>query len=259
MVIKLISIIENTKQLQSELLNWLKKINDTNLSKKRIFLKPNMGYPKKSPFTTSLEVIEAIIKVFSNFNVKEIIIGEGSTSKSTALDNFYATGLIERLENYEVKFLDLNTLESTEVNLESGATHYLPSILAEVDYRISVPVIKYYDDDNGKFFLSNAIKNFFGLPPKVKYQLQEESHMRDSLHSNLHKSVAEIYQAVQKFAPFHLYICDGLTTLFGFANEGKPKKWGKILIADNALKADSKILELMKKPYPEFLKILQEK
>ena len=255
----MISLVENTEQLRFELLNWFKKINDNKISEKKIFLKPNMGYPKKSPFTTSLDVIEVVVEVFSNLNVKEIIIGEGSTSKSTALENFRATGLKERLENYNVKFLDLNTLDSTEIILENGSTHYLPSILAEVDYRISMPVIKYYNDDKGKFFLSNAIKNFFGLPPKEKYQVQKESHMRDKLHANLHRSVAEIYQAVQKFAPFHLYICDGLTTLFGFAEKGEPKEWGKIVIADNAMEADLRILELMKKPLPEFLKLLKEK
>jgi len=256
----LITIVENLVQMQKEFLKYIEKLFGKNLLKnKKVFLKPNMGYPKKAPFTTSIEIIKGIVEEVTNSDAKEILIGEGSTSTSTALENFKVTGLIDALKEYNVEFIDLNTQESTEVILENGSKHFLPNLLKEMDLRVSLPVIKYYNDNEGEFFLSNAIKNFFGLPPKEKYQIERGSYKRDNLHSNLHQSVAEIFQAVEKFSPFHIYVCDGFLTLFGFADEGKPEEWGKILLADNAIEADEKILEIMDKPLPRYLKILTRK
>lgn len=256
----MLKIVDNHVQMQEVFLNYIEELFGKNpLSNKKIFLKPNMGYPKKAPFTTSIELMKGIVEVGINLNAKEILIGEGSTSSSTAIENFKVTGLIDALKGYDVEFIDLNTQESSEVILKNGSKHFLPSLLKEMDLRVSLPVIKYYMDSEGEFFLSNAIKNFFGLPPKEKYQNEQSSYKRDNLHSNLHQSVAEIFQAVEKFSPFHLYVCDGLLTLFGFADEGKPKEWGKILLADNAIEADQKILEIMDKPLPRFLKILTGK
>ncbi|NHJ05775.1 MAG: DUF362 domain-containing protein [Candidatus Heimdallarchaeota archaeon] len=256
----MLKIVNDIVQMQEVFLNYIEELFGKNpLANKKVFLKPNMGYPKKAPFTTSIELIKGIVEIAINSNAKEILIGEGSTSTATALENFKVTGLIDILKEYNVEFIDLNTQESSEVILENGSKHFLPNLLKEMDLRISLPVIKYYNDNEGEFFLSNAIKNFFGLPPKEKYKIEENSYKRDNLHTNLHQSVAEVFQAVEKFSPFHLYVCDGLLTLFGFADEGKPKEWGKILLADNALEADQKILEIMDKSPPKFLEILTRK
>ncbi len=239
---------------------WMvKKKLDEQIQNKKVLLKPNMGYPKPAPFTTSIEVLRNTVEVLSELNTQQIMIGEGSTSHSNALENYEATGLIEELKDFNVEYIDLNKLESIEVELPGKVSHFLPKILNQVDIRISLPVIKFYEDDEGKFFLSNAIKNFFGLPPKGKYQLNSESAKRDSLHDDLHKSVIEIYQSVEKYAPFNLYICDGTKVLVGEAAKGQPKQWGKIIISDNALEADLKVLELHNKPLPKYLQLLTQK
>ncbi|MFW9924760.1 MAG: DUF362 domain-containing protein, partial [Candidatus Thorarchaeota archaeon] len=98
-----------------------------------------------------------------------------------------------------------------------------------------------------------------GLPPKKEYQVSYSSYKRDSLHKNLHKSVAGIYQAVEKFAPFDLYICDGRVALYGEASEGEPIPWGKILVGDNAIEVDLKVLNILKKTEPEYLEFLTKK
>jgi uncharacterized protein (DUF362 family) len=253
----LITIIENTKQLKSHLYEWLVQKNFVgHMQNKKILLKPNMGYPKPAPFTTSTEIIRAVVELLSELNSQQIIIGEGSTSHSNALENFEATGLIEELKDFKVQFIDLNKQESDSVELPNNVIHYLPKLLKQVDIRISIPVIKFYNDDEGEFFLSNAIKNFFGLPPKEKYQIDSESEKRDSLHNNLHKSVVEIFQSVENYAPFDLYICDGTKILEGEAAIGQSKHWGKIVISDNALEADLKVLEILKKPLPKYLRLL---
>lgn len=233
--------------------NWLKEKDVTN---KRIFLKPNVGYPKPYPYTTSLELIKSVVKLLAKNKPKEIVVGEGSTSKSSALDNFATLGFIDELSKYQVKFVDLNACESSEVKLSEKVSHYLPTCLRDFDVRISVPVIKFYEDEQKKTFMSNAIKNFFGLPPKDRYHSLNNSYKRDKLHDNLHKSVMEIFLAVEQFAPFDLFVCDGLEVLYGEGSIGNPQKWGKMILADNALEADLKVIELLEKQLPEYLEML---
>ncbi len=252
-------ILNNTRELQKTLSNWLDENYDEKLlENQRVFIKPNMGYPKPAPFTTSIDIITSTIKVLANAHAEEITIAEGSTSKSSAIDNFRITGLIDALEEYDVNFIDIDTYENSEVVLDSGVKHYLPKYLQQMNLRISMPVIKFYDDDEGNTFLSNAIKNFFGLPQKKMYKMNEDSYKRDKLHKDLHKSVAEIFQAVQKFAPFDLYICDGLNILRGEAEHGQSEKWGKILFSDDAINVDLKVLEILNKKQPRYFEHLLE-
>lgn len=232
---------------------WLKVKEVIN---KRIFLKPNAGYPKPYPYTTSLELIKSVVKLLTKYKPKEIVIGEGSTSKSSALANFTTLGFVDELSKYKVNFIDLNTCESSEVKLSEKVTHYLPTCLKDFDIRISIPVIKFYEDEQKKIFMSNAIKNFFGLPPKTRYHSFNNSYKRDKLHENLYKSVMEIFLAVEQFAPFDFYVCDGLEVLYGEGSMGNPQKWGKLILSDNALEADLKVIALLDKPLPEYLEML---
>jgi uncharacterized protein (DUF362 family) len=255
----MIAMIEQPNVLRTTINEFVRnKLGKEDLKNKRTLLKPNMGYPKPAPFTTSLEVIKNVVEALSELRAQEIIIAEGSTSKSSALVNYQKTGLIEALEDIDVTFMDLNAMESKAVKVRQ-TIHYLPKILREVDYRLSLPVIKLYNDDTGEIFLSNAIKNFFGLPPKKEYQLKHNSPMRDSLHNDLHQSVVEIYEAVQQFAPFDLFICDGTTILEGFADEGRTKALGKIIISNDAFEVDMFVLNYLQKPMPRYLKELQKK
>ncbi|NHJ84346.1 MAG: DUF362 domain-containing protein [Asgard group archaeon] len=253
----MIQVFEDFPAVKEAIEKWLKlKYPSQLLSNQTILLKPNLGYPKPSPYTTSLELVKTIVEALNNLHVKKIIIAEGSTSTSSALENFKTIGVYDTLKDFQIDYLDFNTCEFSKVNSDSNVTHYLPTILKEVDLRISVPVIKFYYDDQKEIFLSNAIKNFFGLPPKQMYQKSEESHMRDSLHQDLHKSVAEIYLAVESFSPFDLFICDGTQILHGEASIGEPLDWGKIILSDNAIAADLKVLDLLQKPKPRYLKYL---
>ncbi|MBD3189212.1 MAG: DUF362 domain-containing protein [Candidatus Heimdallarchaeota archaeon] len=255
----LITVIEDLEELKPTLQKVLEtKLNGKTLTEKKVFLKPNLGYPKPAPYTTSIPLMKEVVKLFSIIGVKQIIIGEGSTSKSSSLENYRRTGMQEALEGYNVKFIDLGNKESTPVTI-GETTHFLPKVLLETNFRISLPVIKLYNDDKGKPFISNAVKNFFGLPPKDKYKSQENSHLRDRLHENFHQSLVEIYFAVKKFAPFDLYICDGLQIFDGITKKEVTIDWGKIIISDDAIEADLKVLELLHKPVPEFLRKLSKK
>ena len=253
----MIQVLKNIDQLKKAIKLWFgKKYKKENFSEKRILLKPNIGYPKPAPYTTSMEVIKATVEVITEQVPKEIIIGEGSTSKSSALNNFKIIGLMDKLRDYQISYIDFNDYDFERIVIKNGTYHYLPKILKEVDIRISLPIIKFYFDDNNEIFLSNALKNYFGLPPKEKYKEAKDSFKRDSLHSDIHQSVVEIYQAVQKYVPFDLIICDGIDILLGEGSLGEPYHWGKIILAEGEIEADLKVLELLKKPLPRYLRML---
>jgi uncharacterized protein (DUF362 family) len=249
----MIEIAESIVEAEIKFQYWLEEKYGSKLQGKSIFLKPNMGYPKPAPYTTSVDILYMVAKVLTRFKPKEITIGEGSTSESSALENFQKLGAQEKLSEFNVKFIDLNNSKSSSVMLDSGIIHYIPTILKSFDLKISLPVIKYYYDDERNIFLSNAIKNFFGILPKNKYRNQPQSHKRDALHRDLHASVAEVFHAVEKFTPFDFFICDGLEILHGEAEEGNPMKWGKVLLSDDAIEVDMKALELLGKPIPRYL------
>ncbi|MEA2071764.1 MAG: DUF362 domain-containing protein [Asgard group archaeon] len=232
-------------------------IKQKNLKKESVFLKPNMGYPKTAPFTTSKEIILKTVKEMKKIGFEKVFIGEGSTSKNSSLENFKSNNIYNALSDDEVIFIDLAKEEAEKINIGIKKYHYLPKILKNMDFRISMPVIKMYSDDNGEYFLSNALKNNFGLPPKEPYKASKESYMRDKLHNNLHQSIVELHYCVEKYAPFHLYISDGIQILNGFAAKGKTVSWGKIILATNPIKADTFIVEQFNKPIPRFLKLLQ--
>ncbi|NHJ48472.1 MAG: DUF362 domain-containing protein [Asgard group archaeon] len=255
----MIEIAESLVDAEIKFQYLLEKKFGNKLQNKSIFLKPNMGYPKPSPFTTSVEMVHMVVNVLSRFKPSEITIGEGSTSETSAIENFQKLKVQEKLSEFNVSFVDLNNSKSSSVMLDNGIIHYIPSILKTFDLRISLPVIKFYDDDQGEIFLSNAIKNFFGVLPKNRYQNKPQSYKRDALHRDLHASVAEVFQAVEKFTPFDFYICDGLEILQGEAEVGNPIRWDKILLSDNAIEVDLKVLELLGKPMPRYLKLITGK
>jgi len=255
----MLEITQTLEEAKTVFATWLKKrYPPTYLQKARALLKPNIGYPKPSPYTTSLGIIKTVVEVLTKNNLKEVIIAEGSTSTSTAQENFRKVGLLRELKEYpNITFVDLNECKATAIKVRN-TTHYLPTLLKEVELKLSLPVIKFYTDSQGKIFLSNAVKNFFGLPPKKPYQKDNHSYRRDSLHKDLHRSVVEIYQAVKTFAPFDFYFCDGLTILEGKEAKGTPFNWGKIILAENALEADLTVLKLLNKPLPKYLEELMK-
>ncbi|MHA1221119.1 MAG: DUF362 domain-containing protein, partial [Candidatus Heimdallarchaeota archaeon] len=129
-------ITNSIKELKNTIRQWIQSAYPKNaLEDKRIFLKPNMGYPKPAPYTTALDIIKETVEVLLEYNPKGIIIGEGSNSKFSALDNFEFNGLTKALENFPITYIDLNEYSSTAITNEKGKTHFLPIVLTEYDVK----------------------------------------------------------------------------------------------------------------------------
>ncbi len=57
---------------------------------------------------------------------------------------------------------------------------------------------------------SNNVKLFVGAVPRRMYQIGEVVSWRPRIHVDLHKSVANVFRAVQQYAPFSFFMNGGL-------------------------------------------------
>jgi hypothetical protein len=91
-----------------------------------------------------------------------------------------------------------------------------------------------------------------GAVPRRMYQLGEPTGWRPRLHLDLHRSVANIYQAVMKYSPFHFFINGGKAMIEGRGEMELPE----VLIGDNALELDQYFLKQFHLEVPEYIERL---
>lgn len=215
-----------------------------------VFIKPNLGYTASYPMTTSLDALEETISYFKGIKSDlNLIVGEGSASPSSALQNASKLGVIRLLQRENVQFVDLDQ-EDYEVINGIG----VPKVVINADFRVSLPCIKISRQSD--LLLSCAIKNYLGIPSKALHS-EKEHHRRDKFHQDIHGSVAEVYNAIQKAAPFELHVIDGTMILMGEENVGKEKRWGKILVGTDAEEIDLTICEKFSLNLPQYLVLLR--
>lgn len=215
-----------------------------------VFIKPNLGYMAPYPMTTSLNALEETISYFKGIKSDlDLVIGEGSASQSSALENANKLGVMPLLQRENVQFVDLDQ-ENYEVIDGIG----IPEVVINADFRVSLPCIKISRQSD--LLLSCAIKNYLGIPSKAVHS-EKEHHRRDKFHQDIHGSIAEVYNAIQKAAPFELHVVDGTTILMGEENIGMEKSWGKILVGADAEEIDLAICEKFNLNLPQYLILLR--
>jgi hypothetical protein len=105
---------------------------------------------------------------------------------------------------------------------------------------------------------SNNVKLFVGAVPRRMYQIDNKIvDWRPRIHRDLHKSVANIFCAIQEYSPFSFFINGGIAM---DENNGE-FKFNEILVGNNGVELD---LHVLKNYYsyletPEYLKRLQWK
>ncbi|MFQ5979016.1 MAG: DUF362 domain-containing protein [Candidatus Heimdallarchaeota archaeon] len=216
-----------------------------------VLLKPNIGYPSPYPITTSLKSLQEVITylkvIKSDLN---IIVGEGSTTKTSAYENAEKLGIIRLLQEENVPFVDL---DQDQYKIFEGIG--IPNTIFSADLRISLPCIKIYR--HSEILLSCAVKNYLGIPPRSAHS-EEQGYRRDSFHSDIARSVAEVYSKIQTISPFELHVVDGTRILMGQENGGKEKKWGRILVGADPEEIDVALCEKFGLNLPHYLLLLRE-
>lgn len=165
--------------------------------------------------------------------------------------NFIDSGLGDLTDDPSVKIVDVDdeTIEVSQVEI-NGELHYIPCFLQQCSARIALPSAT---KRKNRIF-SNNTKTFVGVVPCRMYQIGENVPWRPRIHLDLHRSVANLYLAIQKHAPFHFYINGGTA----YDEEKGSFEIDRIFMGDDAVELDLLVLErYFNADLPEYLRLLR--
>ena len=251
--------------------------NDLQLSHlKNIVVKINLTAPKNPAAITHVDAIRAVLDFLCTRNANQITIAEGtasgmiSTPKAYDLLNYYSI-----FKKYNLRFVDLNTDESTE---EQVYNHQLKPIRVRVantilnsDYLISLCLPKTHDSG----IMSASIKNMVmgslirsynqilfpalrelcksivrKLPLDFKKRISSfaavaENNDKLKMHQGIPAINLNISTLAKKIMP-DLSIIDGFQAMEGNGPiHGESINWGIALASIDAVACDSLIAKLM--------------
>jgi uncharacterized protein (DUF362 family) len=178
-------------------LNWLEAVDNLK-SGTKVFIKPNLTYPKFKPgVTTTPQLLKALIKVLSDLGC-QITVGEsdGGYNSHEVRDVYHDFGLFEYEKEYGIKVVNLSKLPYDFINIRKFRREFnieFPKILKyETDVFITLPVPKVHAMTK----ISLSYKNQWGCVPNV---------MRLRYHSVFDEAIYAINQQFKK----KLTIIDG--------------------------------------------------
>lgn len=161
---KLIDDVEDIKKSLEEAFKLIGGLRTVLRRGDRVVIKPNLllPVPYTSGATTNPFVIEALIEILREIDVKRIVIGEGSVVGEKTDKCFSACGYKELSEKKGVRLVDLKKDEFIPLGLSNGKMFRilkLPKTVIDSDAVISVPVLKTHDC----FPVSLSLKNMKGV------------------------------------------------------------------------------------------------
>jgi len=111
---------DNRAEIISRALNLIKdNIKEKIAKKRRVLIKPNLGFIKTSLANTQVEAVEAVLEFLRKFYTKKITIAEGTTIGETS-QGFSEYGYNELQEKYNVELIDLNEDNCKEFKIYDG-------------------------------------------------------------------------------------------------------------------------------------------
>jgi len=161
--------------------------------------------------------------------------------------NIRLAGWQDLVEFYNLRIIDLDQQEAERVRVDDE-DHYLPSCLKDYPIRIGIPLTS----KRPNLLFSNNVKLFLGAVPRKMYQTGDTQVPRPKLHKNLHKSIANIYQAMTSFAPFQYFINGGRSLIEG----DHELTLEDIYVGNDAVELDLFLIHKFKLEVPEYLRIL---
>lgn len=229
--------VQRTKDRVSFTKRFLEKIR-VSRNVKRVLIKPNIVSFERYPTTTHPEVLETVIKYFSNSRF-EVIVADGPASDAgdtkTIIENHYLKKVCDK---FDVPLLDLNNEEMVKIG--NGLELEVSTVPFKCDFIVSLPVLK----SHGLCDISGALKNQFGFFSAAE---------RRMLHSNrkdIHMAIAEVNRIIKP----DVFIVDAVRTLIG-GNEvrwgGRERELGHMLAGDDPVSLDVYGFKLMQQIDPK--------
>lgn len=208
---------------------------------KSVLIKINLSRPAvpQHPRTDPFLLSELVKYIYANNGT--CAIAESANGYLPA--NLEQAGLSDIINRYHVKVIDLD-LEDTDEVTYNGEKHYIPKCFQSYGLRIGLPVASKRED----MVFSNNIKLFVGAVPRRMYQIDNKVvDWRPRVHLDLHKSVADIFGAIQNYSPFTVFINGGVAM-----DERRGEfLMNEVLVGDDGLELDLYIL----KKYLSYLEI----
>lgn len=224
----------------------LQKLPLSNLKGKKILIKPNAARlaAHGEGVTTHPGVVAATIDHLRERGADNIVIGESCIFGVNAEEAFRVTGMQEVSEKTGVPLVDLDQGDPAEIVIPKGRLVKkikVPALLKEVDFVISIPVMKTHMHTG----VTLSIKNMKGL--LWRKQKARFHHLGEDKHPS--KNVKTLDVAISEMATVlfpHLAIIDGTVGMEGMGPAyGRAKKMGVVIIGENALSADAVAARLM--------------
>ncbi len=206
---------------------------------KKIFVKPNIVSYEAYPTTTNPEVLEAILKRFSDH---EIIVGDApaiDAGRSSRI--LQKSPLKEVCTRYGVELLNLYSQKMKTIRSPRGYKIKVSTLPSSCDFVISIPVLKIH----GMVGLSGALKNQFG------YLSRQDRLLMHCKVKNINKGIAEVNAAIKT----NLFIVDAVETMIKgqeCRHGGCPAQLNTMIAGSDPVSLDLFGLQLLKNLEPRF-------
>ncbi len=138
----------------------------------RVLIKPNVVSGHVSPATTNPEVVRAVMEMVKEYGPRKVIVADQSGwGRGSTLANLKKVGIYQAASEAGAEVIALEEVEWKKVHPQ-GASQWedgfsVPKLLDEVDYIISLPVVKTHSVAT----YSMALKNAVGLIHPVDREL----------------------------------------------------------------------------------------
>lgn len=189
-------------------------------SKEKVFIKPNFvdAYPPETRIITSPKVVEAVILFLKNFDISEIILGDGCAVHTNMADVFKKSKYNFFEKRYGIKLIDLDESKRKLFEWKYGSI-MLPELIESHEY-INIAKLKTHAQTQ----VSLCMKNQKGLLLKKD---KKDFHRKFNLNESIN--------LLNKMVKPDLNIIDGILSLEGRGpiHFGKPKKGTNLLFASN--------------------------
>lgn len=216
---------------------------------KSVLIKINLARPAAPGHPrTDMKLLSDVIQyIYLNNGVCTI----AESANGHLRKNLELAGLSDIINKHNVDVIDLDFEETDQINL-NGESHFLPRCLRNYGVRIGIPATS----KRPQMIFSNNVKLFVGAVPRHMYQIDDKSvDWRPRVHIDLHKSVANIFRAIQEYSHFSFFINGGTAM-----DENKGEfLYNEILVGNDGIELDFYVLKnyFSYLDTPEYLKRIQ--
>jgi uncharacterized protein (DUF362 family) len=215
------------------------RIFPINVRGKTVLLKPNLvDYIPGNAINTHPFLVLAAAESFRRLGAKSVLVAEGPGHQRDTQLVLSQSGYEQSLRDEGIRFVDLNRDELIRTPLRADYTGmkdlWLPRTVLEADFLVSMPKIKAHHWSG----VTLSMKNMFGVVPGARY-----GWPKNILHwKGIQESILDLCATV----PIHFVIADGIVAMEGNGPlNGTARPLGKIVLADDAVAADTTCARLM--------------